>query len=123
MVQQYQRTLEEGRGKITAYLDPYKSSYRFELMEPKTDDEAVRREYYQTAGKALELVFPAYFKRLHSLEPDPAYAPRQEQKTKELIGQIYSKDFAVSMGRKFFKEHFNRYWLDGFWNVQVELPQ
>ncbi len=121
MVEKYQRTVEEGRGKITKYLDPYKSAYRFELIEPKTDDVTLRKEYYQTAEKAIALVFSAYFKRLHAIEPDPAFARQQEEQTKELIRQIYTKDFAVSMGRKFFKEHFRKYWLDGFWNVDVAL--
>ena len=34
LVEKYQRTVEQGRGKITAYLDSYKSKYRMELQEP-----------------------------------------------------------------------------------------
>ena len=34
LVEKYQRTIEQGRGKITKYLDPWKTKYRMELQEP-----------------------------------------------------------------------------------------
>jgi len=121
IVEKYQRSEEEGRGKITKYLDPYKSEYRFELKEPKTQDETVRKEYYQSASEALTLLFPAYFKRLHTIQLDDSFAKRHEEKTKEFVQLMYNKDFAIALGKRIFKEHFKKYWLDGFWNVQLEL--
>jgi len=121
MVEKYQRTMKEGRGKITRYLDPWKSTYRIELKEPTTQDETVRREYYETVRGAIKLYLSAYLKSLYKLQPDPAYAQRHEEKTRELVLALYKNDIAISLGRKIFKEHFKKYWLDGFWNVQVEL--
>lgn len=121
MVEKYQRTPEEGRGKITVYLDPYKSKYRFELKEPQTEDEALRKQYYETVEKALKLIFPAYFKSLHRLNPDAGYTKRHTEKTKALVKLFYDNDIAIALGKRIFKEHFKKYWLDGFWNVQMEL--
>jgi hypothetical protein len=122
LVEPYQRTKEEGRGSITAYLDPYKSEFRLELMEPKTADESLRKQYYTTVAEAVKLILPVYLSRLHALEVDASYAPVHEQKVKDLILLFYNNDFAVRMGKSVFKEHFKKYWLDGFWNVEVALP-
>ena len=121
LVERYQRTVEEGRGKITGYLDPYKSEYRCELLEPQTDDAALREKYYTTVAEAFKLFFHAYLTALHKLERDTGYAQAHEEKTKDLVRLFYGNDFAVSLGKRVFKEHFKKYWLDGFWNVQVTL--
>ncbi len=42
---------------------------------------------------------------------------------KKFVTEIYVNDFAVSLGRKMFKDSFKRYWLDGFWFVDMELPE
>ena len=121
LVERYQRTLEEGRGKITEYLDPYKSEYRCELLEPQTEDEKLRETYYTTVAEAFKLYFKAYLTALHNLERDTGYVQTHEEKTKDLVTLFYKNDFAVSLGKRVFKEHFKKYWLDGFWNVQVTL--
>jgi hypothetical protein len=123
LVEPYQRTVEQGRGKITKYLDPYKSPFRVELQEPKTKDENVRKKYYETTEAAVKLLLSAYLKSLDRAAQDPAYAQTHENKMKELVLAIYTNDFAVNIGKKIFKEHFTAYWLDGFWNVQVQLPE
>lgn len=122
LVAPYQRTKEEGRGKITAYLDPYKSEFRLELMEPKNGDESLRKQYYTTVAEAVKLILPVYLSRLHALEADVSYAAAHEQKVKDLVLLFYKNDFAVRMGKSVFKEYFKKYWLDGFWNVEVALP-
>ncbi len=119
LVEKYQRTVEEGRGKITKYLDPYKSKYRMELKEPATEDETIRKEYYEAVAAAYKLVLPAYMKCLYKLQPDPNYAKQNEEKTREFVKALYDQDFAVNMGKKIFREHFKKYWMDGFWNVQL----
>jgi hypothetical protein len=123
LVEKYQRTAAEGRGKITAYLDPWKSKYRMELQEPKTKDEKVRQEYYETVAQAYKLALSAYMKRLYSLQPDPGYAKQHEEKTRIFVQALYDKDFAVNMGRKIFKDSFKKYWLDGFWTVSISLQE
>ena len=121
LVEKYQRTVEEGRGKLTRYLVPYKSEYRFELLEAKTEDEDMRKEYFQAVEKAVNLVIPAYFKSLHSVSLDDGYVKEHEEKTKALVRLFYDNDIAVGLGKRVFKEHFKKYWMDGFWNVQIEL--
>jgi len=121
IIEKYQRSVEEGRGRITRYLDPYKSKYRFELKEPETEDESVRKEYYQSVKEALKLVITAYLKSLHNLKPDASFAKRHQEKTKELVKLFYKNDFAIALGKRIFKEHFKKYWLEGFWNVQLDL--
>ena len=118
-VEQYQRTEEQGRGKISRYLDPFKSPYRIELSEPKTDDEEVRRAYYTAAYEALKMVLPVYLKRISMVQQDQSYAAAQEQKMNILIEELFAKDFAVKMGKNIFKEHFSKYWAEGFWNVEM----
>lgn len=122
MVDQYQRTEEQGRGEISRYLDPYKSSYRIELMEPKTDDTEVRRAYYTAARDAIKLVLPVYLKRIAMLQPEPSFAAQHEKSQKKLVSDLFENDFAVKMGRNIFKENFSKYWVEGFWNVGFELP-
>lgn len=123
LVEKYQRTVEQGRGKITVYLNPFKSKYRIELQEPKTKDEDVRKQYYETTEAAIKILLAAYLTSLDRAAPDAAYASRHEEKMKELVLAIYKNDFAVNLGKKMFKENFKKYWLDGFWNVQVQLPE
>ena len=123
LVEKYQRTAAEGRGKITAYLNPFKSPYRMELQEPKTKDEKVRQEYYETVAEAYKLALTAYMKSLYSLQPDQSYAQRHEEKTRSFVQELYNKDFAVSMGKKIFKDTFKKYWIDGFWTVQIDMKE
>lgn len=119
LVEKYQRTVEEGRGKITRYLDPYKSTYRMELKEPETSDETIRKEYYETVAAAYRMVLTAYMKSLYRLQPEASYAKQHEEKTREFVKALHDQDFAVNMGKKIFGEHFKKYWMDGFWDVQL----
>ena len=120
-VAKYQRTIEEGRGKITKYLDPYKTEYRMELIEPK--EEAERKAYYLTVNKAFKAILPVYLKKVNACEPVVGYAEAHEEKMKKFVTEIYVNDFAVKLGRNMFKDSFKRYWLDGFWFVDMELPE
>jgi hypothetical protein len=122
-VEQYQRPEDQGRGELSRYLDPYKSPYRLELQEPKSEDEAVRRAYYTAARDALMLVLPVYLQRIAGLEPDPTFAPLHEEHMRTLVRKLHTNDFAVAMGRRIFKEHFHTYWIEAFWNVEIDLDE
>jgi hypothetical protein len=121
IVDQYQRPADQGRGELSRYLDPYKSPYRLELQEPQGDDEAARQAYFTAARDALMLVLPAYLHCIERLEPDPAFAPVHEEHLNDMVRALYANDFAVAMGRRIFKEHFRPYWIEAFWNVQIDL--
>jgi hypothetical protein len=58
-------------------------------------------------------------KCLYKLQPDPKYAKQNEEKTREFVKALYDQDFAVNMGKKIFGDNFKKYWMDGFWNVQL----
>ena len=90
-------------------------------MEPPTDNEKIRKEYYTSVEEAVKLVLAAYLKSLHNSVMDAGYAQAHEEKTKDLVILFYNNDFAIALGKRVFKEHFEKYWLDGFWNVQVAL--
>ena len=120
LVAKYQRTPEQGRGKITKYLDPFKSPYRMELQEPK-GDEAERKAYYQAAGEAFKIMLTAYLKSLAALSLEPTFVKRHEQKMQAMVLALYKNDVAINLGKKIFKSQFKKFWQDGFWNVHVEL--
>lgn len=122
LVRQYQRTVEQGRGKVTKYLDPFKSPYRIELQEPK-GDEAARKAYYLATGQAFKLMLSAYLNSLAAVAPDAAYADRHEQKMKAMVTALYNHDVAIKLGRKIFKDQFKKFWVDGFWNVQIPMGE
>jgi hypothetical protein len=119
LVEQYQKTEAQGRGEISRYLDPFKSAFRFELSEPKTEDNEVRKAYYTAAYKALKMVLPVYLKRIAMLQQDQGYAATHEEKMNYLGRELYTKDFAVKMGKNIFKEHLKKYWAEGMWNVEM----
>ncbi len=117
-VEQYQRTEEQGRGKISRHLDPYKSPYRIELREPKTDDDTIRRAYYTAARDTVMMVLPVYLKRIALLQQDQDFSHSHEQSMQDLTNELYAKDFAIKTGRFIFKEHFAKYWAEGFWSIE-----
>jgi len=119
LVEQYQRTEEQGRGKMSRHLDPYKSAYRMELQEPKTDDAQVRKAYYTAVDTALRMVVPVYMKRIAMLQQDPGFVAVQEQGMNTMANELFTKDFAVKNGKKIFKQHFAKYWAEAFWNVNM----
>ncbi len=94
-----------------------------ELQEPVTEDEAVRKQYYETVGEAFKLSLAAYMKSLYRLQTDPGYAKRHEEKTRAFVQALYDKDFAVNMGKKIFKDKLKKYWIDGFWTVEIDMKE
>ncbi len=121
MVAQYQRTEEQGRGEISRYLDPFKSPFRLELEEPKTDDDAIRKAYYSAARDAVKLVLPVYLKRISGLPVEPQFVADHTTGVHHLVSELHEKDFAVKMGRNIFKENFYTYWQKGFWAVNIDF--
>jgi len=123
LVEKYQRTVDQGRGKITAYLNPWKSKYRMELQAPEAKDETASKEYYETVAEAYKLALTAYMKSLYSLQPELNYTERHEEKIREFVQALYDNDFAVNMGKKIFKDKFEKYWMDGFWAMQIDTKK
>lgn len=123
LVEKYQRTIDQGRGKMTAYMDHSKSIYRMELQAPDVEDEKETKQYYETVAEAYKLSIIAYMKSLYRLQPDANYTKQHEEKMREFVQALYDNDFAVNMGKKIFKDKFGKYWMDGFWAVQIETKK
>jgi hypothetical protein len=119
-VEPYQRSIERGRGKISRYLDPYKSPYRLELTEPANDAQA-KGDYYRKAIDAISSILPMYLEKTCALSVDERQVEAHSSALGRLIDALRSNDFAVKMGIRIFKEDFGKYWLEGFWNVEKPI--
>lgn len=123
LVEQYQipeldEQGERDRGRLTAYLDPYKSSYRLELAAPDTDNESERETYVAAALAAFQMYQDAYFAALAAAESDSdaAIIEQRENATADFIDLFKEEDIAVKLGRLLFgKRDFPLYFNQGFW--------
>lgn len=110
----------EGFGELTTYMESYKSPHRVEILEPKTTDEAERREYYAAAQQCYRTYLEAY---LRSLEKANRRASKEEAEENRrsfqtYIKNLYDNDIVVKLGYMIFDDDdFDRYFLDGFWGI------
>ncbi|MBB6479367.1 hypothetical protein [Spirochaeta isovalerica] len=110
----------EGFGELTPHLDPYKSPYRLEMIEPEKGTEEERKEYFDTVYSCFVLYSEAYLESLERMsgEENLSEAPMREREVKDFVSILYEKDMAVKMGKMIFpEEDFDRYFLDGFWGT------
>lgn len=108
---------ERDRGRLTAYLDPYKSPYRLELAAPE-DDEAAREAYVEAALAAFKLYQDAYFDGLaNAVQDDDGGTVQQRATTTAAFMDLFeAEDVAVMIGRLLFgKDDFPLYFNEGFW--------
>ena len=106
------------RGHLTAYLDPYKSSYRLELAAPETDNEIVRKAYFDNVLQAFEMYQDAYFAALDNTTQDNDGDIVQGRATAAaaFMTLFDVNDIAVKLGRLLFgKTDFPLYFSQGFW--------
>lgn len=119
----------EGFGELTLHLDPYKSPFRLEMVEPERAPEEERRQYFDTARRCFQLYLKAYVTALAQFEgrEDQSVSGENRAAVEEFVSILYEHDVAVKMGKKIFpEEDFDRYFLDGFWGVgglQAERAQ
>ena len=110
----------EGFGELTPHLDPYKSKWRLEMVEPVKGTDEEKQEYYDTVEKCFSLYLDAY---LISLERTNAVVDQtiinvNRDEIKNFVSILYEHDIAVRMGKMIFPESdFDTYFLDGFWGV------
>ena len=115
IVKPYQKTVDQGRGKYTAYLDPYKSNYRVELVQPPATDVGGLKKFYKVELEAFKLYYEAYLASLANLKPEKDFVQDNKAKYDEFFGAIVAKDFAANTGKKIYKDDFQKYFHDGFW--------
>ena len=115
-VSRYQRSEDQGRGKISRYLDPYKSPYRLELLEPASGDHEERKAFYIAALEAVMVIVPLYLKNADRQTIDPGFSLAHKAAAERLIEALREKDFAAKMGRGIFRDDFAAYWEKGFWD-------
>ena len=112
----------EGFGELTTYMNSYKSLYRIEILEPKTEDE--RREYFNAARQCYFSYLKAYFRFLEkaTYSSSPETAEDNRRSFLEYIKNLYDNDIVVKLSYMIFDESdFDRYFLDGFWGADRKL--
>ncbi len=81
------------------------------------------KHIFRQQARLIKSCSRAYLKSLAALAPEPAYAARHEQKMKEMVTALYKNDVAINLGKKIFKDQFNKFWMDSFWNVQIPVSE
>jgi hypothetical protein len=110
----------EGFGELTPHLDPFKSRWRLEMVEPENASEDEKREYFETVFRCFSLYLDAYLASLDGadvVENSGSMAANRES-IRNFVSILYENDVAVKMGKMIFpEEDFDSYFLDGFWGV------
>ncbi len=117
IVKPYQKTPAQGRGKYTAYMDPYKSPYRIELAQPPANDIESLRKFYDDELESYKLYFGAYLSSLSKLQPEDAVVDNNKNGFDEFIEKIQKNDFAAKSGKKMLRDDFYKYFNEGCWRV------
>ena len=118
IVQSYEKTEKQGRGKYTRYSEGYKSAYRMELLQPPAKDVEALRKYKKQELEAFNLYLEAYLDSLYKLTPEKNIISSNEKKFGEFFDLLKTKDFAAKMGKRIFKGDFQNYFFDGFWKAK-----
>ena len=121
MVKPYQKTEEQGRGKFTPHLVPWKSKFRIELQEPDVDDADRHKAYFKVVKEAFELILEAYFTALVRLDEkgDAAVINRNKEGHDKFIDTLDNEDFAARLSKWLFKDDYKLFFLEGFWGKGV----
>lgn len=107
-------------GALTKFLDPFKSPFRIEILEPQGGTEEEVKAYFETVSRCSELFFEAYMESLVLVEPldDLDSVNIAKINMKNYVANLYEHDIAVQLGKMMFpEEDFDRYFLDGFWGL------
>ena len=110
-------------GKLTPHLDPWKSSWRVELHEPKNATPEQRKAYFAAAMEIYPTYLAVYLESLAALTGtlDAVATEKNRQGIRNFVRTLYEKDVAVAMGRMLFPAaDFDAYLLDGFWGTGTE---
>ena len=91
----------------------------YTVQAPDAEDEKETKTYYEAVAEAYKLALTAYMKSLYRLQQDAGYTKHHEEKVQEFVQALYDNDFAVNMGKKIFKDKFEKYWMSGFWAIQI----
>lgn len=110
----------EGFGELTPHLDPYKSPWRLEMIEPERGTEKEKQEYFKTVYTCFTLYMKAYMESLYLAERpgNPELTKENRAEIEQFVSILYKEDIAVKMGKMIFPpEDFDTYFLNGFWGI------
>ncbi len=110
----------KGFGELTPHLDPFKSPYRLEMLEPAKGSRAEKQRYFETALSCFKLYRRAYMESLEAWEVKATadQAMRNRESINNFVSILYEHDVAVRLGKLIFPaEDFDHYFLDGFWGT------
>ena len=117
MVEPYQKSVEQGRYKYTAHLEPYLSRYRAELQQPDAGEVEVLKKFYRDELASSKLFLEAYLSSLSRLTAEKGIVENNKIGFDKFIGEVMEKDFAVKMVKKIFKDDFQRFFNQGCWRT------
>ena len=117
IVEPYQKTAEQGRGKYTVYLEPYLHKPRIELQQPDAGDVEALKRFYQDELTAFKLYLEAYLSSLSRLTPEKGIVENNKIGFEKFMGEVLEKDIAVKTGKRIFKDDFQKYFHEGCWRT------
>ena len=117
IVEPYQKTEQQGRGKLTKHLKPFKSKYRIELLEPDVEDKNRHAAYFLQVGEAFRITLRAYLTALSRMafEKDASVIERNKKGHDLFIDTLHSEDIAAKLAKWMFGDDFHDYFMEGFW--------
>lgn len=117
MVEPYQKTVEQGRDKYTAHLEPYLGEYRAELAQPDAGEIEALKKFYQDELAAFKLYLETYLSSLSRLTPEKGIVENNKMGFDKFMGEVLEKDFAVKTVKRIFKDDFQKYFHEGCWRI------
>ena len=117
IVESYQKTPEQGRGKYTAHLEPYISKYRIELAQPDAGNVEALKKFYQGEMSAFKLYLEAYLSSLLRLTPEKSVVANNRIGFDKFMGVVLKKDIAVKTAKRIFRDDFQKYFHEGCWRT------
>ena len=108
-------------GKLTPHLDPWKSEYRIEALEPVRASNEQVRAFFAAARRAISDYLLVWLESLEALERPlgPKDSNRNAEAIECFVQTLYAKDPAARLGKALFTPAtFRGFFLDGFWGIR-----
>ena len=112
-------------GKLTPHLDPWKSRYRIEALEPVRVGDQEVSAFFAAACHAISTYLFVWLESLEALEC-PLRAEDKNRNTagiERFVQTLHTKDPAARLGKALFTPGtFRAFFLDGFWGIGLDGP-
>jgi hypothetical protein len=106
IIEPYQKTAKQGRGKYTAYLEPYMCNYCIELEQPDAGNVDALKKFYRDELLAFRLYLEAYFSSLLRLKPEKVLLKKIELALIDLFEKLKKMILLQKWGKGFSRMIF-----------------